>query len=478
MKKFTTLALLLTFAIANSSQAEKPNIVLLFADDLGYGDVHCNNPEGKILTPHIDRLAREGVRFTDAHAAGTLCVQSRYGLMTGRSPLRENYRQIDASRLTLPALLQKNGYTTAMVGKWHLDFPETKRPQGTRPRESKYWDAELLGGPCDRGFDSFFGMHASLDIPPYFYIRDRKAVALPTEKIDAKNSPAASGWNNIQGEFWRAGGIAPDLNLAEVMPTFTREAVQVIEKLAPASKKGKPFFLYYAFTSPHTPWLPTKEFVGKSDVPLYGDFVAQTDATVGKILDALEKQGVAENTLVLFSSDNGPVWYPKDCEKYGHSATAQFSGMKADAWEGGHRMPFVARWLGKIKPGSVCDETLCLTDLLQTFAALVGDEIPKGTTADSWNMLPALLGEKHAKPIRPYMIVKTSLRQGDWKYISHGGPGGFSKAQFRKNPDKATGQLYNLRTDPGEKNNLWKQEPERLATMKKLHKKVLGPSSK
>lgn len=465
MTRPTQLAVLfLAFAVLVSAQvhaaeSEKPNIVFILADDMGYGDVSCYNPQSQIRTPAIDRLAKEGIRFTDAHAAGALCRQSRYGLMTGRYPGRESFTHIAPGRMTVASLLKKNGYNTAMIGKWHLGFDK---------EGGKSWEGELKGGPLDRGFDSFYGMWASLDIPPYFYIRDRRAVALPTDKVVANNT---DGWTNIQGAFWRAGGIAPGLKFEEVMPNFTKEAVAQIDKLAPKSKSGEPFFLYFAFTGPHTPWVATEPFQGKSEVDIYGDFVMQMDNSVRQVLDALDKNSVKENTIVIFSSDNGPVWYPSDVKKFKHDATGILRGMKADAWEGGHRMPFIVRWPGKVKPGSVSHQTICFTDMLKTFAAIVGDAIPDGTTQDSWNVLPAMLGEKLDEPIRPYMIVKTTIRKGSWKLIPHSGSGGFSRP--RREPGVA-GQLYNLADDPGETKNLYDQQPEKVAELRELMKKVKG----
>ncbi len=456
MKTFQCLVLLLMYS---SFAADKPNIIFILADDMGYGDVSSYNPQSKIQTPAIDSLAAEGKMFTDAHAAGALCVQSRYGLMTGRYPYRDKYRQSN-TRMTIADLLKKNGYNTAMVGKWHLGF-----------NKHENWQGKLTGGPADRGFDSFFGMWASLDIPPYFYIKDRNAVSLPTEKVAANSTP---GWTEIQGEFWRAGGVSPDLKFVEAMPRFNKEAIAKIDELAPKSKAGKPFFLYFAFTGPHTPWLPTKEFQGKSKVGMYGDFVMQMDDSVKQVLEAVDKNGIKDNTMVIFSSDNGPVWFPQDVEKYKHDASGIMRGMKADAWEGGHRMPFLVRWPAKIKAGTKSDEMICFTDMLKTFAALVGDTIPEGTTKDSWNVLPAFLQEKLDKPIRPYMIVKTFIRQGSWKFIPHKGSRGFSNrgSKKKKSAKEPAGQLYNLADDPGEAVNLYDKYPEKVAALQKLLKDV------
>ncbi len=458
---FYALALIVSCtSILHAATPNPPNIVFILADDMGYGDVSSYNPNSQIKTPAIDSLAKEGLRFTDAHSAGALCRQARYGLLTGRYPGRERHTHIDDGRMTIASLLKKNGYNTAMVGKWHLGFDRNDGRKG--------WAGELKDGPVDRGFDSFFGMWASLDIPPYFYIRDRRAVTLPTDTVAANNT---AGWTNIQGAFWRKGGIAPGLKFEDVMPRFTQEAVSQIDKLAPESKKGKPFFLYFAFTGPHTPWVATKQFQGKSQVDSYGDFVMQMDDSVEQVLAALDKNGVKDDTLVIFSSDNGPVWYPQDVKKFKHDATGIMRGMKADAWEGGHRMPFIVRWPGKVKPGSVSDELICFTDMLKTFAAIVGDTVPQGTTKDSWNVLPAFLGAHLKRPIRPYLIVKTIIRQGPWKLIPHSGSGGFS--QPKREPG-VKGQLYNLADDPGETKNLYDSQPEKVAELSKLMAKVKG----
>ncbi len=315
-----------------------PNIVLILVDDMGYGDPGCYNRASKIPTPHIDSLARDGMRFTDAHAAGPLCHMSRYGLMTGRYPFRADvgsWRKrplIEAGQMTIASLARSQGYRTAMIGKWHLGFAE----QG--------YDRPLPGGPVDRGFDTFFGIRASTDIPPYFYIRDDRAVTPPTDSIEENHS---AGWSPIQGAFWRAGGIAPDLQLERVLPRFTDEALDVIRDHA-RNNDGKPLLLYLAYPAPHTPWLPDAEFIGKSGASMYGDFAVMVDTMIGRVLDALRDAEMAEDTLVLFTSDNGPVWFPADVARFGHDSAGGLRGMKGDAWECGHRVPFVVRWPGVV----------------------------------------------------------------------------------------------------------------------------------
>jgi len=441
----------------------RPHILIIFVDDMGYGDPGCYNPNSKISTPQIDRQAREGKRFTDAHAPGALCHPSRYGLLTGCYPFRTDVsvwpRQpvIKEGQMTIASLLKSQGYRTAMVGKWHLGFLE------------KGYDKPLRGGPVQRGFDSFFGIRASTDIPPYFYIRGDRAVAPPTEHIGANQS---EGWSPIQGAFWRAGGIAPGLELKDVLPRFTDEAVRII---LDHGKDGgqRPLMLYLAFPSPHTPWLPAPEFAGRSKAGLYGDFVEMVDAMIGRVLAALEARAMAENTVVIFASDNGPVWYDRDVKRFGHDSAGGLRGMKGDAWEGGHRLPFIVRWPGRVKAGSMSRQTICYTDLLATFAAITGAKLPRGAGEDSFDILPVLLDRQpEGKPIRGPVVIPSArgfltIRSGPWKLIDRLGSGGFSTPrEIKASPGGPEGQLYNLNDDPGERNNLWPGHPD---IVKRLH---------
>lgn len=437
----------------------RPNIIFILTDDMGYGDPKCFNPNSKCATPHIDRLASQGMRFTDAHAAGPVCVPSRYGLITGRYPFRctslnpAKEPLIEPGRMTIASLLREQSYATAMIGKWHLGFDGGDKFDYSKP---------LRGGPFDHGFDYFFGQHASLDIPPYFYIENDRCVAAATDHIEAGSSP---DWTRIQGAFWRAGGIAPDLKLEDVLPTYTRKAVDYLADRGKLSE-SKPFFLYLALTAPHTPWLPTEEFRGKSAGNMYADWVAQVDDSIGRVLKALDSSGLADNTLVFFSSDNGPVWYPDDVQKYGHASTGRFRGMKGDSWEGGHRMPFIARWPEKIKAGTENGELICFTDMLATFAELTAAKLPSGAGEDSFSFLPELLGEKSTNPARKEMVLgwgkgNLFIRKGDWKLIPFLGSGGFSKpSKIKPAQGDPAGQLYNLADDPGETNNVYAAHPD------------------
>lgn len=456
-----------------TTNPSQPNIVVILVDDMGYGDPGCYNSESKIRTPNIDSLAADGLRFTDAHAPGPLCHMSRYGLLSGRYPFRTDVSQwpkhplLEDGHVTLASLLRHSGYTTAMVGKWHLGFEENG------------YDQRLPGGPVDRGFDSFFGIRASTDIPPYFYIRGDFAVEPPTQPIEASQSP---GWSPIQGKFWRAGQIAPNMKLENVLPRFTQEAIQVIETHASAvrsQQNAKPLFLYLAYPAPHTPWLPSKEFSGRSSAGMYGDFVEMTDAMVGRVLESLDKQGMRENTMVIFSSDNGPTWYDQDVIRFGHDSSGGLRGMKADAWEAGHRVPFIVRWPGKTPKNTSTSQLLCFTDLVSTFASLSSVDIakafPNSKALDSFNLLPVFLDpeSKHAN-MRSEFIMRSGsglmvARSGEWKLIDGLGSGGFTKPSKRQ-PEggEPKGQLYNLANDLAEQVNLYDQQPEVVRQLTRL----------
>ncbi len=469
MRYLFAIPLLAIGAAGESPAVPKfPHVVIILADDMGYGDPGCYNPESKIPTPNIDRLAAEGMRFTDAHAAGPLCHPSRYGLMTGCYPFRTDVSRwpkeplIEEGQMTLASLLAGKGYATAMVGKWHLGFKEIG------------YDKRLGGGPVDRGFEHFFGLRASTDIPPYFFIKDNRAVSPPTEIIAANES---EGWSPIQGAFWRAGGIAPGFKLSGVLGRLTDEACDSIRKRAAASD-GKPMFLYLALTAPHTPWLPAPEFAGASGAGMYGDFMTMVDAQVGRVLKALERSGMAGETLVLFSSDNGPVWYPADVKRFGHDAVGGLRGMKGDAWEGGHRMPFIVRWPGRVAAGSTTGQVVCFTDLMATFAEITGTSLPAGAGPDSFSILPVLEGRQPAgESVRGPLVMLAAdgrtklIRSGDWKLIDGPGSGGFSK--YKRAGNAPPGQLYNLSEDPSETRNLYRDAPDRVAKMLKQMKVIV-----
>ena len=465
--KIFLLALCLNFG-AFAADTRKPNIIVVFADDMGFGDVTAFNPQSQIKTPNLDRMAQEGVKFTDAHAPGSVCFPSRYGLLTGRYPFRKQLRWkqesvIAANRLTVPGLLSKAGYQTAMIGKWHLGF------DGGMPYQ---YDRRFGGGPIERGFDYFYGIHASTDIPPYFYLENDRVTAAPDKVLTARNTDS---WTKIQGEFWREGPIGPDFEMYDVLPNFTRRAVSYVET---HGKKDKPFFLYLSLPAPHTPWVPIEKWRGKSKVPMFGDFVMQVDDIVGQLLTVLEQQEIADDTLLLFTSDNGPVWYAEDVKRFGHSSTAHWRGMKGDAYEGGHRMPFLIRWPNGTAGGQTSKQLVSFCDLLATFADIVGEKLPANAGEDSFSFLPALQGATKGKGLRKSMINLSSrgflsIRQGDWKYINNLGSGGFTQpSKIKATRSGPKGQLFHLGNDPGEKVDLYKADPKRAAQMSRLLEKI------
>lgn len=451
------------------ADADRPNIVLFLADDMGQGDPQVYNEDSKIPTPNIDRLAEAGIRFTDAHTPSSVCTPTRYGLLTGRYAWRTRLERgvlwgyspalIDTQRTTIASLLQDAGYTTAAIGKWHL---------GLGHQDSTDYSQPLRPGPVDYGFDTFFGIPASLDMDPYVYVENDRVVQAPTARVARSEHRRQGG-----GGFWRSGPAAPDFSHAEVLPKTTQRAVSFIDQQT-ADREGPPFFLYLPFSAPHTPWLPTAPYADTSDAGYYGDFTAQVDGAVGRVLDALDRNGVADNTLVIFTSDNGAHWPEADIEQWGHDANNGWRGQKADIWEGGHRVPFVVRWPGHATPGTVSDETIELTDVMATIAAVVGEDLARDEGEDSYNVLPAIRGQSYEGPIREATVHHAldglfAIRQGPWKLIEGRGSGGFTSPQRRAvGPEEPAGQLYHLDQDPGETENRYAERPEVVARLQDL----------
>jgi arylsulfatase A-like enzyme len=478
MRLVLSLCALLSL-VAPSLAAEKPNVVVILADDLGYGDVKRFNPDGKIPTPHIDALADAGTMFTDAHSPSAVCSPTRYGLITGRYAWRSRLksgvlgglspRLIEPGRLTVAQLMKDNGYHTAAVGKWHLGMDWQLKPGkrvtelGIESRDQVFnveYDRPIRSGPNAVGFDYYFGISASLDMVPYTFIENDRVAANPTEDRDFPMMLGKPGRT-------RKGPAAPGFEAEDVLPTLTRKAVGYIDQRA---KSGKPFFLYLPLASPHTPIVPTKEWQKKSGTP-YMDFVAATDAAVGEVLAALKKNGLEENTLVIFTSDNGcsPQADFPALAKLGHNPNYHFRGHKADIYEGGHRVPFVVRWPGKVKANATCDALACHTDLLATLADVLGVKLPDDAGEDSVSLLPAL-GVKKG-PVRESVVVHSvngsfGVREGKWKLCLCPGSGGWSAPRPGKEPAGAPDvQLFDLSKDIGEKTNLQAEETERVARM-------------
>ena len=449
-----------------------PNIVLILCDDLGYGDVGANYPAAKIPTPHMDRLAREGMRFTDAHSPSSVCTPTRYAVLTGRYCWRTRLKNgvgngyspalIEPGRDTIASLLKRTkGYRTGGFGKWHLGL-------GNEPAVN--YSREFKPSPNDYGFDEFFGIPASLDMPPYLFINNNRAVEPPTSSIGDSGEVK-------RGPFWRGGPRAPSFQMDEVIPSIVKRACAFVEK-----EKG-PFFAYVPLPAPHTPWVPSKPFQGKSKAGLYGDFVEETDASIGMILAALERSGKTGNTLVIVTSDNGAPWEQRDAnEAAGHWANATWRGQKADIQEAGHRIPFLVKWPGRVRPGTVSSQTICLTDIFATLAAVNAVPLAPAMGEDSISILPELQGRQKG-PLRQSVVHHSAnglfaIRQGDWKLVLGRGSGGFTApVKIDPKPGEPAGELYNLRQDPHEDRNVYAANPEVVARLTAALKQIQDSGS-
>jgi arylsulfatase A-like enzyme len=481
-------------AIVFTSQAtERPNVVVIYADDLGYGDVRCYNPNrGKIPTPHVDKLASQGMRFTDAHSSSGVCSPSRYTILTGRYHWRSSLQSgivglwgeplITPDRLTIGGLAKQRGYRTACIGKWHLGWnwpiPAGKRKLLASTGEKRtstviatdehrtawheVFSKPIAGGPIAVGFDEYFGTDVP-NWPPYCFIENDHTVGIPSEfgapELFTKNQasqqgPALKGWT-----------------LEPILPALGDRVAAFIQREA---KTSEPFLIYMPLTSPHTPLSVNDEWKGKSKLNLYADFVMETDAIVGQVLEVLEKSGAAKNTLVIFTSDNGCAPYigVTDLEKMGHYPSGPLRGYKADAWEGGHRVPFIARWPGVVIPDSICGQLVHQADLLATFAEIFETKLPDNAGEDSFSLMPLLKGG--TEPIREHAVSTSiggtpSVRMGQWKYIPARGSGGWGKGGDQSQPV----QLYHLADDLGESRNLAAKNPTQVERMKVLLEKLI-----
>lgn len=489
------VATMLMAPLASGSATEpvRPNILVILADDLGYGDVGCYNAESKAPTPNLDRLAREGMRFTDAHSPSTVCTPTRYSLLTGQMAFRINYRGVFAgvggpclikeNRLTLPGMLRDRGYATALTGKWHVGLTFLDK-DGQRITKGGVEGVKLIDcsraipdSPIHRGFERFFGTACcpATDFL-YAYIDGDRIPVPPTQMLDKSKLPKHPySYDN------RPGMIAPDFDLEDVDMVFLRKSREFLETHVKRSPE-KPFFLLHSMHAVHLPSFPAKQFHGITKAGPHGDFIHQLDHTVGELTRTLEKLGVADNTLVIFTSDNGPetTSVVRMRADHQHDGARPWRGMKRDQWEGGHRVPLIARWKGHISPGSTSTQTICLTDVMATCAAITGTKLPENAAEDSVNILPVLLGKDGGKPIREYTLHQTislalAIRQGSWKYLDHRDSGGNSYGKGALQPfalpdaaPTAPGQLYNLDTDPGERNNLYFKHPDVVRKLKSL----------
>lgn len=488
-----------------TDMTKHPNIIYFFVDDMGYGDVSSLNPEGKIQTPNIDRLAGEGMTFTDAHSTSAVCSPSRYSVLTGRYNWRSTLQRgivgpygdplIAKNRMTVPGFLKPHGYHSACIGKWHLgqgwDFaadeasfyprvvPQADDAEGgsadfeTTPEQRACWDEAFAkptaGGPTTCGFDYYFGVDIP-NWPPYCFIENDRTVGIPSEFLPSRL--VGSHLANMSGP------AMPYWHFEQLLPTWAKKAEGYIAERAAADE---PFFLYLPMTSPHTPLSVNKAFIGKSGLNnLYADLVIETDAILGRVLASLEAHGIADNTLVIFTSDNGCAHYigaredgdgnfESALEPQGHCPSGPYRGYKSDAWDGGHRIPCIARWPSRIAPGSTCDQLVSLSDLMATCADIIGDTLPDTAGEDSVSLLPLLQGED--RPTRQHLVHhsidgKFAIRDGHWKLVLCPGSGGWTKNDAEA---AAEGlplvQLYDLRADPGEQHNLQAKQPNRVRAM-------------
>lgn len=479
------------FSCTEKKENGTPNVVIIYADDMGYGDLNIQNPDSKIPTPHLDQLASEGMRFTDAHSSSGICSPSRYALLTGTYHWRRQHGIVgafgkpffNASDVTLPQVLRDNGYATACIGKWHLgwNWQFKNPPSGSVMQwgrevafyhpEDIDWSKPVSGGPIDRGFDYYFG-DGTINFPPYAWVENDRLIEAPTEVMDINNI----GYDTKEGNWeFRPGPKVEGWNPYDVLPTITEKATEWIAQ----QTDDKPFFLYFPLPSPHAPIIPNDDFDGKSEAGAYGDFIFQSDWVVGKVLKAIQDNGFEENTIVIFTSDNGPERYAFERgEKYEHFSMGSFRGLKRDIWEGGHRIPFLIKWPGHIQPGIVSDKLVSQIDIMGTLGALTGIKLQDGVAPDSYHFLPFLSQNPDSLPQREVLIHNTmknrwAVRKGDWLYINDSTgqhsmmPESFSKLRGYVT-DTTQGLLFNLTKDPGQRKNQYALHPELVATMDKL----------
>lgn len=467
----------------SASSQNRPNILLILADDMGYGDVNFLNENSKIPTPNIDRIGREGRYFTDAHSPSALCTPTRYGVLAGQYCWRTRITRgvcwgyskhlIAPERMTVASLLQSQGYNTACVGKWHLGMDMQTRQGGiirdahaavdTRDYKADIdWNAPILNGPTAVGFDHFYGISASLDMHPYIWIEDDHFVGECTTTQDLlfiTRDYRPERYTDNTGPAHR------DFIAEEVMPIITKRTVDWIER----QTQDTPFFMCMSLTAPHIPIVPSEPYRGLSELGPYGDFCIEVDDSVGKVLNALDQNGLADNTLVIFTADNGCAPYigVEEMNEKGHFPSYVFRGYKSDIFEGGHRIPFLARWPDQIESGTRSDETICLTDMLKTCASINGVDVPSNAGEDSYDILPALVGEQFTAPIREATVSTAgngtfSIRQGRWKLDLTGSTGGYGNISQEEVAAQGLPliQLYDLENDIGETNNVYAEYPD------------------
>lgn len=464
-----------------TTKVTKPNIVYILADDMGYGDVSALNAASGIQTPNMDKLLQNGVHFSDTHTNSSVCTPTRYGILTGRYAWRSRLKSgvldgydvplIENDRPTVASFLKGNGYNTACIGKWHMGLgfqSKDSLPVKAEKQGSNIDFTKQISAPNQLGFDYSYIISASLDMPPYVYIENGKAVEIPSIYTNGKKEN-----EDGRGVFWRPGEAGPSFVFEKVLDNFTQKTVSYIGN---QKEVDTPFFIYFPLTAPHTPWLPTGKANGKSKAGRYGDFVTMVDDAVGAVVEALEKAGKLDNTLIIVTSDNGSNWKPEDKKAYEHRANYIYKGQKADIYEGGHRVPYIAQWKSVIPPGTESNQLMCTTDLFATLAGILHKPITANEAQDSFNLWAAYTSNAKA-PIREAIVHHSydgvfSIRKGSWKFTPYLGSGGFSKPKnIQSKIGEAPGTLYNMDNDPQEENNLYAKHPELVNELSQLLQK-------
>lgn len=485
--RFFLLAFLASSLLSFAESDSQPNVVILYADDMGVADVSYGDKEAKIQTPNIDRLAKRGMTFSDGHSSSGICTPSRYAMLTGQHHWRRFHGIVNAfgesvfepDEFTIARMFKAQGYRTGCFGKWHLGWDwDAIRKEGEKAKatsaEAYDWTKSFPGGPLDQGFDRYFG-DGTINFPPYCWIEDDSFATIPSKPV-IKSRPLAGG-----GGF-RKGPMAEDWNPYDILPTITEKTVEWIEQ----QDKAKPFFAYLAFNSPHYPIVPNKEFHGKSQAGYYGDFMIETDAMVGKVVAALKEKGLLENTIVIFTADNGAenLGFSR-LEKFGHWSSGDFRGLKRDIYEGGHRVPFIVSWPGKIEAGSRSDEVVSQVDLAATFAGITGYSLSNEEAIDSYDLMPVWTGQDYERPLRNATVQNTNagayaLRQGDWTFLNvrsgasqKESPAYLDHFGLKAYPKETKALLFNLKDDPRQSKNLAEKHPEKVAAMNDLLERYL-----
>jgi arylsulfatase A len=495
MKKMNLVALFiagLSVTCYAQKKENKPNIFIIYSDDHGYGDFSLQNPESKIPTPHLDQLSKEGMRFTDAHSSSGVCTPSRYALLTGRYHWRQGEGIVnswgkpwfDKDRLTLPAMLREKGYRTACIGKWHLgwEWEAIRNVDVENPNhpDAHDWSKPVPGGPLDHGFDYYFGDDVP-NFPPYTWIENDRILLAPTIPFTPIPAPtdALDGAERGEGHDCRPGPMVEGWRLDSVMPKLTEKTIEWIGQ----QSADKPFFLYWAWTAPHTPVVPLEQYQGSTEAGAYGDYVHQIDAHLGQVLRALADNGFADNTLIIFSGDNGPesIAYPR-IQNHGHYSMGSLRGLKQDVWEGGHRVPFIVRWPGVVEANTVNHELVSQIDVMATIASLVGYELSSNVAEDSHDLLPLLQGES-VQSGRETLVHRTwrkpwGIRHGDWVYINAPTGSVQKEPEWRGYPPNPHEDwLNNIREDLSQQKNLVIEYPERAESLRTKLKDIRESSS-